>query len=109
MELKEEQAQQIIDWLRNSFPNQSTCEFCRHPESTFSIVSLIFGIDAFSKENPMVKSGTAPVVLLLCTKCGNQKFFNAAIMEKQGCPGINILPPKPKKNVLSFLDYFKKK
>ena len=112
MQLTEQDAQQIMDWLKKTPTDdyKHSCEFCGHTGSEFKIVSVIFGMHTFNRNNhPMVNADMAPMILLICMKCGNTKFFNALMLEKQGCPGINILPPKPKKNVLSFLDYFKGK
>lgn len=110
MNLKTEDLQKIVDWMKSSFPDHSNCEFCLSTEGKFSLSSVVFSVQVFNKPGEEVVRGCAPILLFSCINCGNSKFFNTNILEEKGCPGINILPEKPKKkNVLSFLDYFKGK
>lgn len=117
MNLTDEDFQKIAKWMNEKYPNYSNCEFCQCPEGMFAIAKTVFRLPVFYKNEELkscnsfqsIQTESAPMILLFCVNCENSKLFNAMALEAKGCPGINILPPKPKKNVLSFFDFFKGK
>jgi hypothetical protein len=110
MQISEEDGKKISDWFMNRYPNAYRCEFCCSDVGIFSVANQIFQLPIFYKPNESpTERAAAPMLLLFCSNCENSKLFNALVLQRHGCPGINILPPDKKKNVLSFLDYFKKK
>lgn len=110
MEFKPENAEEVGNWFRATCPEILHCKLCLTSEpGTFCIASNFFSLPVFNKPGEISTPGCIPVILLCCNNCGTCRMLSATILEEKGCPHINLLPPKPKKNVLSFLDYFRGK
>lgn len=109
MQISEEDAQLIVDWLGKRCKLPMSCCLCNLEAGSFHFTSRVFSLPVFTKPGEPLEKAFTPVILLSCNNCGNINLLDATLLENSGCQGINILPEKPKKNILSFLDYFKKK
>lgn len=110
MQFKPENAEEVVNWFRTKCADILNCSFCLTSEpGALCIASNFFSLPVFNKLGEIPNAACIPLILLCCNNCGNCRMLSATILEEKGCPHINLLPPKPKKNVLNFLDYFKGK
>ena len=109
MEFSQKDRELVLDWFRIKFPEHNNCDFCNLPEARYGLIPILLGAPLFFKPAEEPIKALAPFVFLCCSSCGNSKAFNATQLETLGCPGLNLLPKAPKKNIVKFLDYFKRK
>lgn len=102
MELTRTEVNDLTDWFKAKFPYRIVCEVCA--SAKFEFPALIYTPQLLTPTYGVTT--LTPCVNLHCIDCGNIKTFAAIKLEDMGCPVFKF---KPKKNVFSFLDYFKRK
>jgi len=102
MELTQSDVRQITEWFMSGYPYKLICPICEG--KSFEFPGLLYTPILLT---PMIGSNiVTPTLQLHCYGCSHIMSFSAIKLEGMGCP---IFQFRPKKNVFSFLDYFKRK
>lgn len=79
MKLSPENQVKIKDWLDIHWKKPRVCDLCRNT-SWFISDKLATLNTADTAGNFVLGSGSFPLVVLVCTSCGNSKFVNAVVL-----------------------------
>lgn len=77
--LDEQKKKIALDWLGEKWPiNKRVCDVCGH--SQWNLAEDIIAPMAFSEGSIMLGGRSYPQLMVICTNCGNTKYFNAVMI-----------------------------
>lgn len=79
--MNENYKQKILSWLEQKWPkNKRICEICNTTNS-FGIVDDITAPIMYENNNLHIGGRIYPQAMVICSVCGNTKYFNVALMK----------------------------
>jgi hypothetical protein len=72
--MKEEEKQKVVKWINEKCPNMK-CECCGTKQ--WNLQDNIIAPPNIQNGSIAVGGNMTPQIMLICSKCGNTKYFNA--------------------------------
>jgi hypothetical protein len=78
--MNENYKQKILNWLEQKWPkDKRNCEICSTNRWSIS-EDIVAPIIVEENNNLNIGGKTYPQIMLICSYCGNTKYFNVALM-----------------------------